>query len=177
MPTGTFSIGDILRQFESLLASGFSANDGNEAFLRVGLPGIVNKTADNSRPMEIAENLTQGLFGGTLGVVAGLFGSLFRKTNDPPPLFTTFEKPGSMLLQHDVSASPSGSGLVTLHAANSVGGESAPAQRVAAVPPSVVIQVNAMDAHSFSSRSGDIASAVREALTRNHALRDEIWED
>jgi hypothetical protein len=41
----------------------------------------------------------------------------------------------------------------------------------------VVVQVNALDAQSFSSRSDDIASAVREALTRSHALRDEIWED
>nr|MCU0228076.1 hypothetical protein [Bryobacterales bacterium] len=41
----------------------------------------------------------------------------------------------------------------------------------------VVIQVNAMDARSFADHRDEIASAVREALTRNHALRDEIWED
>jgi hypothetical protein len=43
--------------------------------------------------------------------------------------------------------------------------------------PTVIVQVNALDAQSFSARSDDIASAVREALARNHALRDEIWED
>jgi hypothetical protein len=34
-----------------------------------------------------------------------------------------------------------------------------------------------MDARSFADHRDEIASAVREALTRNHALRDEIWED
>lgn len=43
-------------------------------------------------------------------------------------------------------------------------------------PPSVTVQVNALDSRSFIERSDDIAAALKEALLHSHAVADFLME-
>lgn len=49
----------------------------------------------------------------------------------------------------------------------------APAQQPA-YAPQIIVNVSAMDSRSFMDRSGDIASAVREAMLNNHPINGVI---
>ena len=45
---------------------------------------------------------------------------------------------------------------------------------VEALPTQVTVNVSAMDSQSFMDRSGDIASAVREAMLNLHPINDVV---
>ena len=179
MPSDTNALGDILKRFESLLLPSGGDRSTGSSLIGNGLSGVLGAVSGNGSDQSLTQRLTEGILGGPVGLLTGLFSSLFRGDSEKAPVFTPFEKPESLFLQYDVAAAPADPGVVSLSPAQNSLSETpaASADTNRTVQPSVVVQVNAMDAQSFSTRSDEIASAVREALSRNHALRDEIWED
>lgn len=178
MPFTNTSIGDLIKRVESLLTQG----SRDAATLGSGFGGSIGSTVASSLVDtdggSVASSLTSGLLGGGGGWLAGLLGSLFRETPGAEPILPSYEKPGALFFEYDMGASQR---TVAADAVPPVsGGSERPpgsARPTEGTSPTVVVQVNALDAQSFSARSDDIASAVREALARNHSLRDEIWED
>ncbi|MCC6261966.1 MAG: hypothetical protein IT169_00190 [Bryobacterales bacterium] len=177
MASSKSTVGDLIEKLESLLGQGGRAAPGTG--LLSSIAGALDTTPADGGIKEIAGSFAEGLLGGGAGLVAGLLRSLFGGESDPSPTLPAYEKPGALFLEYDVNTQRQGvgdvePGIAPGRAGNPTGGDRAEAQTG---PPTVVVQVNALDAQSFSARSDDIASAVREALARNHALRDEIWED
>lgn len=125
----------------------------------------------------IPSSVVGNLMNGPLGLLTQGLISLFRREREPVA-YSLYEAPDSLSLDFDVGRdfSAAGSAMPAVSKANSPSGQGV-RQRGADAFPAVVIQVNAMDARSFADHRDDIATAVREALTRNHSLRDEIWED
>ncbi|MCW5963467.1 MAG: hypothetical protein KIT83_05465 [Bryobacterales bacterium] len=114
---------------------------------------------------------------GPLGLLTQGLISLFRRERDPVP-YSLYEAPDSLSLDFDMGhdINPAGSAPRVAGRSGTGAGDGL-RQPGANASPAVLIQVNAMDARSFADHRDDIATAVREALTRSHSLRDEIWED
>ncbi len=118
-----------------------------------------------------------GVVGGPLGLLMRGLVSLFRSQQEPAA-FSLYESPDALSLDLDVARQftrdESPAAQDPQPGTTGRQQESTPG---AGASPQVLIQVNTMDARSFADHRDDIASAVREALTRSHSLRDEIWED
>jgi hypothetical protein len=167
---------ELAGQFESLMSGG----SGQSSLMRSVFGGGFGWGGNNSSsPLPgPLKQLAGGVLGGPLGMVASVFSSLFR--DEPEPLvLPVYERLEALSLDFDIGAAEMVQHNVVRGVATAgEAGVGVPAMReAAATVPTVMIQVNAMDASSFSERRNEIASAVREALTRNHALRDEIWEE
>lgn len=123
----------------------------------------------------LASSAVEGVAGGPLGLLTRSLLALFRRTPEPVS-FLTYEAPEALSVDFDL-----GSLSREVRDGGATNGTPVSSSAVSSArngsPAPVVIQVNTMDARSFADHRDDIASAVREALTRNHALRDEIWED
>lgn len=121
--------------------------------------------------------LASSLFGGVLGIapiVKGIF-DLFGGSDKPAtqPL-VPFNLPAS--IQYEGALNSAGS-VSTVDYGQ--GGQARKlgtpvAAKTAQTPPTVNIQVNAMDTQSFLDRSDDIARAVRQALLNSSSLSDVI---
>ncbi|MCZ2156385.1 MAG: hypothetical protein LC114_21190 [Bryobacterales bacterium] len=178
MPSSKSTMEGLIERFESLL-SPLDGRGSASSYLNGGVGGVAGGLLTSGESRSVLDSLSDGLLGGGTGLLAGILRSLFggRDRTDPEPVL--YERPEPLFFEYDVSPAPRGA--VNLPAGGLVGTNDMPvlAQRGGSgtVSPSVIVQVNALDAQSFSARSDDIASAVREALARNHALRDEIWED
>lgn len=176
MPSLAETLRQLARQFESLLGGG----SGDSSLLGTVLGGgfgAGQASASGGSVQGRAGQIASGVLGGPLGLVASAFTSLFRSEPEPVVL-PVYERPETLSLDFDIGAVELPRMAPPPAARIATQGEAPPeAARQTAAQPTVLIQVNAMDASSFSDRRDDIASAVREALTRNHSLRDEIWED
>lgn len=183
MPSLNTTLGDLVTQLERLLGASSSGSSplGSSlgSSLGGGLAGTLGAAIGGDARESLTQQLTGGLLGGTVGLVTGLIGSLFRGGGEATPEFSSYEKPQALSFDYDIAAIrpvfAEDEAATTDIAPVNTGRTQTESGRSSS--PSVVVQVNALDAQSFSNRSDDIASAVREALTRSHALRDEIWED
>jgi|GEM_PF-2124523 len=175
MATVMETIGQLAKDVESILGTSRTESSllGNTL---ANLSGAGGRPTEGGAAPGLGAQFAGGAFGGGAGLIAGLFGSLFRR-EAAVPSFLTYERPDAIQFDYDLAsmAQPS---------AHDRGGRSIGTSDSSAAVSSgamsrneIVIQVNAMDASSFVDRRDDIASAVREALVRNHSLRDEIWED
>lgn len=178
MASSKSTIGELIAKLESL----FGQSDGRSApgtGLGNGIAGALDATLAGGGGKDIAGSLTGGLLGGGAGLIAGLLRSLFGGESDPAPVLPAYEKPGALFFEYDLGDSQRStvSAEPAAYQERRAEQEAASQSEAKSASPTVVVQVNALDAQSFSARSDDIASAVREALARNHALRDEIWED
>lgn len=178
MPSSRSTIEGLIERLESLL----NPRDGLAAstpFLNSGVGSVIGGLLSGDESKGAIGFLSNGVLGSSAGLVAGLLRSLFGGRPSAEPALPSYEPPSSLFLEYDVSAAarPAGSSSAAGAIAADAVAASASLSQDKPAPPAVIVQVNALDAQSFSARSDDIASAVREALARNHALRDEIWED
>lgn len=117
-----------------------------------------------------------GVMQGPLGLLSRSLVSLFRR--DPEPMsYSVHEQPEALSMDFDLGSMALRDRQEGEGTGFSAGSPNEWDSRGHTQQTPVVIQVNTMDARSFADHRDEIASAVREALTRNHALRDEIWED
>jgi hypothetical protein len=173
------SLGQLARQFSRLLSE-----DGAGILPGLLLPATSGGRQESGGAVQRAVGQAAGsLLGGPLGLIAGALASLFSREREAPAL-PLFERPQALALDFDISQLEprlaSGRTDVGAGQSNGSGGDAPTVSGGAArdtAAPIVTIQVNAMDARSFAEHRDEIASAVKEALTRNHGLRDEIWED
>ncbi len=178
MATGKSTIGDLIEKLEALLGHG-GGRTAPVSALSGGIAGALGSTLAGGDGRDAFSSLAGGLLGGGAGLVAGWLRTLFGGQPERDSVLPLYNKPSALFLEYDVNASartglgaePETSSERLMEMGTGGRGETKSAS------PTVVVQVNALDAQSFSARSDDIASAVREALARNHALRDEIWED
>lgn len=178
MATGKSTIGDLIEKLEALLGRS-GGRTPPVSGLSGGIAGALGPTLTGGDGKDAVSSLAEGLLGGGAGLVAGWLRSLFGGESERDPALPFYNKPGAMFLEYDVNASarPGRNAEPEVNLERRVELETGGRGETKTPSPTVVVQVNALDAQSFSARSDDIASAVREALARNHALRDEIWED
>lgn len=143
------------------------------------------------------ESFASTLFGGALGLVplvGSLFG-LFGGGSKQPPVFQKYEMPspisfeaadvGGTLVNSSYgqmglprvydSGTDSGSQASPSTAAPASGGSSSGGAS-SSVSHQISVNVQAMDAQSFMSYSGDIAKAVREAMLNLSSLNDVVTD-
>lgn len=117
-----------------------------------------------------------GLLGGGLGLLSPIFSGILKlfggggSTPAPAPL-PFYTPPPSVLMSDTLRAATPSAG-----SAGSAGSRSMSSGAVnhASPAPQITVNVNAMDSQSFMDRSGDIASAVREAMLNLHPINDVI---
>jgi hypothetical protein len=171
------SLNQLARQFGRLLGAGAAGVAPLAA-----LPGLGGtQRQGGSAVQRTVGQVAGGFLGGPLGLIAGALASLFSRERGPAEL-PLFERPEALALDFDVGRLDAMRSRDSVSAAaverSSAGANSLEnTGRPETSAPLVTIQVNAMDARSFAEHRDEIASAVREALSRNHGLRDEIWED
>ncbi len=173
------TLAETLRQLASQFERLVGGSSGENSLIGTMLSGGLNAGGagnDSSLPGALGQ-VARSAASGPLGLVASAISSLFR--DEPEPVvFPVYERPESLSRDFDIraaEASRTTAASNTVAAPPVLGAEVE--RRTEQAGATVLIQVNAMDASSFSDRRNEIASAVREALTRNHSLRDEIWED
>ncbi len=178
MATGKPTIGNLIEKLEALLGQS-GGRAAPVSGLGGGVASVLGSTLAGGDGKDAVSSLAGGLLGGGAGFIAGWLRSLFGSEPEPEQALPFYNRPSALFLEYDVNANAR-SGLNAEPAVSSerrVTQETGGRGEAKTTSPTVVVQVNALDAQSFSARSDDIASAVREALARNHALRDEIWED
>jgi hypothetical protein len=178
VPSTKSTIGGLIERLESLLGQN-AAQTSSGSGLANGIGSAFDKAIADGDNRDLVSSLSGGVLGGGAGLIAGLLRSLFGGESDAEPVLPSYEKPGALFFEYDVNemrrtAAQSRTAEEPERPSEQASGN---VNQANSPSPTVIVQVNALDAQSFSSRSDDIASAVREALARNHALRDEIWED
>jgi hypothetical protein len=130
--------------------------------------GNTSAHAGNSAASKVGQ-AASSLFGGALGflspVISGLSHLFGGGISTPAPLPVYKPPPPvsiSGILREGSAASVSG--------APAAGSPSSPVNQGSTYAPQITVHVNAMDSQSFMDRSGDIASAVREAMLNNHPI-------
>lgn len=178
MPSTKSTIGGLIERLESLLGQN-AAHPSPGSGLANGIGSAIGTAFADDDGKGLVGSFAGGVLGGGAGLIAGLLRSLFGGGSDAEPVLPSYEKPGALFFEYDVNEMQR-----TAAQARTAEEPGRPAElasgnvnQAKSPSPTVIVQVNALDAQSFSARSDDIASAVREALARNHALRDEIWED
>jgi hypothetical protein len=115
------------------------------------------------------------ILGGGLGllspIVSGIM-SLFGVGSKAAPAPWPFYTPPSSVQMSDTLRSATPSAASVSNAAPSAG--SGGGSGAASAAPQVTVNVSAMDSQSFMDRSGDIASAVREAMLNLHPINDVV---
>jgi hypothetical protein len=178
------------------------ASEGGPGQGNRGISGASSSSGNSSSGGNSLESIVGSVFGGALGLiplVGSLFG-LFGGKSTPQQTFQKYEMPSSISFE----AADTGSGLVNadygqmglprLYAApdaseaspgsgqaagaatpsGAAGGFSAGGQQ--AGMPNISVNVQAMDAQSFMSYSGEIAKAVRDAMLNLSAVNDVVSE-
>jgi hypothetical protein len=110
-----------------------------------------------------------GLLSPIVSGIMSLFG-LGGSKSAPAPL--PFYTPPPSVQMSDTLRSATPSAASTSSAAPSAGSGSG--SGAASAAPQVTVNVSAMDSQSFMDRSGDIASAVREAMLNLHPINDVV---
>jgi hypothetical protein len=109
-----------------------------------------------------------GLFSPIVSGIMSLFGVGSKSAPAPLPFYT----PPPSVQMSDTLRSATPSAASASSAAPSAGSGSGGGAAGAA--PQVTVNVSAMDSQSFMDRSGDIASAVREAMLNLHPINDVV---
>lgn len=175
MASLTDSLSSLASQFERLL-SGTTGQGGMADLLQGGLAPF-RYDASSGALSTVISQFTGSALGGPLGVIANALTSLFRRDSTAPEL-QLLERPEALSLEFDVGRDTRARFPTQAREASGTDAERYASTRGSSTGETpVVIQVNTLDARSFADHRDDIASAVREALTRNHGLRDEIWEE
>jgi hypothetical protein len=109
-----------------------------------------------------------GLFSPILSGLTHLFSGLFGGGPSQPAALPIYAPPPPIslggILHSSTAAESSSSGNA------SVGAQPSQTANATNYAPQITVHVNAMDSQSFMDRSGDIASAVREAMLNNHPI-------
>ncbi len=103
-----------------------------------------------------------GLLGPLISGIAGLFGSSPKPT--PLPVYVPPSPVSIDAVVRSESAPRPAAGISTDSAGTTP----------SAVPPTITVNVSAMDSQSFMDRSADIASAVREAMLNLHPINEVV---
>lgn len=170
-------IGDLIKRVDALLTGTAQSETSLGLASRIQPAAIgVSSFKEEESPLT---SLAGGIVGGGAGLLASFFRSLFRRDNQEPLALPLYEKPEALFQEYDVATRMRPTSFVesSLVQDNLSPRNSSSLTRAEPTQSTVVIQVNALDAKSFTERSDAIASAVRLALSRNHSLRDEIWEE
>ncbi len=167
-----------------------------------GTSGTGSSSASGGDGGGALESIAGSMFGGALGLiplVGSLFG-LFGGKSSTQPVFEKYEMPSSISFE----AADTGNGNLTSADYDQMGlprlfsgSESAPASspnvaNSSAAPsggagaasvssgpngsPNISVNVQAMDAQSFMSYSGEIAKAVRDAMLNLSSVNDVVSE-
>ena len=163
-----------VRSLGASLGRNTSALEENSRDLRDGISGLVSGLLGGSSSKGgggILSFLTGGFGLASVGFkIAGLFGS---RKKEPEPLLP-FQLPPSIALERANNENIlSGLPPIVRGSGNEV---RSLAQDAVSAAPQVVVNVNAMDSQSFLDRSGDIASAVRDAMLHMHPVNDLVGE-
>jgi len=160
-----------LREVAAGLAQNTSALQNSVSAARRGLSGIVGELlGEKSGGAGISGLLLGGL---GLAPLGSSILNLFRRERSGPEHVQVYAAPSPVNLSLANGEGPA----VALPQA--VPGERGTIRAIApsqAPATSVVVNVSAMDARSFMDRSGEIASAVRDAMLHMHPLNDVIEE-
>jgi hypothetical protein len=166
-----------------------------------GTSGASSSSGSSSSGGSSVESIASSIFGGALGLVplvGSLFG-LFGGKSTPQQTFQKYEMPSSISFE----AAETGSGLANagygqmglprlydapdaseISPGGVVAGASSPSGQAGGVStggqqagmPNISVNVQAMDAQSFMSYSGEIAKAVRDAMLNLSAVNDVVSE-
>jgi hypothetical protein len=180
------------------------ASDSGPGPSSPGVSGSRSSTSAGSSGGNGVGSAAASLFGGALGLVplaATLYG-LFDSKSTPAPVFQKYQMPSPVSFE----AATSGSGLANSDygqmglprlfdssetaASSGAGGSTAPAMSgspagvtsgasgssAASATPQINVNVQAMDAQSFMSYSGEIAKAVRDAMLNLSSINDVVSE-
>lgn len=177
MPSSSALIGDLIKRVDALLTG--TAQSENSLGLASRIQTVLTSSSSLKEDESPLTSLAGGIIGGGAGLFASFFRSLFRRDTPEPFALPLYEKPEALFQEYDVAPRmrPTSLGENSLLPDNPAPTSSSSLTRIEPPQGAVVIQVNALDAKSFAERSDAIASAVRLALSRNHSLRDEIWEE
>jgi hypothetical protein len=120
--------------------------------------------------------VASGVLGGGLGLLSPLVSGILKlfgggnSASAPAPL-PYYTAPPSVLMNETLRTPTPGGGLTG--GANPSGVASTSTNQ-ASLAPQITVNVHAMDSQSFMDRSGDIASAVREAMLNLHPINDVV---
>lgn len=167
------------------LATSLSQAGTEIAQLRAGLQQQADLVAANTQAVQgntsaqgsrsaagTAGQVTSSLFGGALGFLSPLVSGLthlFGGGSSTPAALPLYTPPPPVsiggTLHADSPVNPPGSPSAAAAPAANTG---------TTYSPQITVNVSAMDSQSFMDRSGDIASAVREAMLNNHPINSVV---
>jgi hypothetical protein len=153
-----------------------SAYQQQAALIIANTQAIQSNTSahSSSSALSTAGNVASGFFGGALGLLSPIISgieSLFGGHSAPAPIPFYVPPPPISISAVLSSAAPNAAPPAAAAPAGPVSpGNSANLANA----PQITVNVNAMDSQSFMDRSGDIASAVREAMLNLHPINDVI---
>ena len=192
LTTTTQASVDSLTANTEAITQGFTSNKSGTS----AVTGAVSQAA--SGLLSGGGILGGGLLGGGLGLLFDGISSLFGAGSSQPAPLVQYEAPASQNFElassqgslgdavYDANGQPRSSDLTQLAFtgiqggnAGSAGGSAASGangQTGNASNQSITVQVQAMDSQSFLDRSGDIATAVRQAMLNMHSINDVVTD-